>query len=105
MFSIWLYAAVTDCRCIIKHLAPLSVYVENLNKAEFKDAKNLIATLMQMFCLTWVHCEPVRQASRIINIIKEILNSVIAVVSMNFILCKMSVFISFSSCCCKIFHF
>ncbi|XP_071813348.1 dynein beta chain, ciliary-like isoform X2 [Apostichopus japonicus] len=71
-------AALTEAQDIYTHLKPLQRSIDDIDEVEFPDLMDNIPAMMHTICLIWSHSEYYNTPPRIIVLLQEICNALIA---------------------------
>ena len=74
-------AAMKEAQDITTHLKPLTSHFQNLEVQEFTDIRPLFPPLMHLLCLVYSHSAYYNTAARIIILLQETCNLLIAMAS------------------------
>lgn len=72
---------LTECQDINMYLKPLANHFQDFEQVDFDKSGKLLAPMMHTVCLVWAHCEPYRNPARVIVLLQEIANMIMACVS------------------------
>ena len=74
-------SALTEAQDINLHLKPLQNHIDDIEQAEFGDAKPLVDPLIHVVCLIWANSNYYNTPARLIVLLQELCNLMINLVS------------------------
>lgn len=73
-------SALSEAQDIYIHLKPLRHMFEEMEECEFHELKCKLTPMFHCVCLVWSHCAHYQQPARLVVLLQEISNLIIALV-------------------------